>query len=88
MQPGGIISAIVIGLVVGLLGRLVVPGKQSIGVILTIVLGLVGSFLGAFLTYKVAGTDVGFVTVLIVQVAVTAVLLVLLTTATRRGAKR
>ncbi len=85
MQVTGIISAIVIGLVVGLLGRLVVPGKQSIGVILTVVLGLVGSFVGGYLAYRFTTS---FLPVLITQVAVTAVLIVLFSVATRRGSTR
>ncbi len=44
---GTIIGAIVVGLIVGALARLVMPGKQNIGVLMTIVLGALGSFLGA-----------------------------------------
>ncbi len=50
---GTIISAIVIGLIVGALARLIMPGKQNIGVIMTIVLGALGSFIGSWLTYQV-----------------------------------
>jgi uncharacterized membrane protein YeaQ/YmgE (transglycosylase-associated protein family) len=49
---GTIISAIVVGLIVGVLARLIMPGKQNIGMIMTIVLGAVGSFLGTWLTYQ------------------------------------
>jgi uncharacterized membrane protein YeaQ/YmgE (transglycosylase-associated protein family) len=49
---GTIIGAIVVGLIVGALARLVMPGKQSIGMIMTIVLGAIGSFLGTWLSYK------------------------------------
>ena len=47
-----IFSAIVIGLIVGALARLVMPGKQNIGLIMTISLGVLGSFIGSWLTYK------------------------------------
>ena len=47
-----IISAIVVGLIVGALARLIMPGKQNIGIVMTIVLGIVGSFIGSWLTYK------------------------------------
>ncbi len=47
-----IIGAIVIGLIVGGLARLVMPGKQNIGVVVTIVLGAIGSFLGTWVSYK------------------------------------
>jgi uncharacterized membrane protein YeaQ/YmgE (transglycosylase-associated protein family) len=49
---GTIIGAIVVGLIVGVLARLVMPGKQSIGVVMTVVLGAVGSFLGTWVSYK------------------------------------
>ncbi|TPG29566.1 GlsB/YeaQ/YmgE family stress response membrane protein [Mycolicibacterium hodleri] len=49
---GTIIGAIVIGLIVGVLARLVMPGKQNIGVIVTVVLGALGSFLGTWVSYK------------------------------------
>ncbi len=38
----------VIGFVVGLLARAVLPGTQSLGLILTAVLGIAGSFLAGF----------------------------------------
>lgn len=41
-----IVSTAVVGLVVGALGRLVVPGSQPIGVLATIACGLVGSLVG------------------------------------------
>lgn len=47
MEISGIISAILIGLVIGVLGRLVVPGRQHIGVLWTIVVGIVAALLGS-----------------------------------------
>ena len=49
---GTIIGAIVVGLIVGGLARLVMPGKQNIGVIVTVLLGAIGSFLGTWVSYK------------------------------------
>lgn len=49
MTITGIITAILIGIVVGVLGRLLVPGKQSIGLLVTILIGIVGAFLGTAL---------------------------------------
>ena len=49
---GTILSALVVGLIVGALARLIMPGKQNIGVIMTIILGALGSFIGAWLTYS------------------------------------
>ncbi|GGV70179.1 GlsB/YeaQ/YmgE family stress response membrane protein [Streptomyces griseoloalbus] len=46
MEISGIISAIVIGIVIGVLGRLVLPGRQRIGVLWTIAIGIVAAFIG------------------------------------------
>jgi uncharacterized membrane protein YeaQ/YmgE (transglycosylase-associated protein family) len=46
MTITGIISAILIGIVVGVLGRLVVPGRQNISVLVTILVGIVSAFIG------------------------------------------
>ncbi len=55
----------VIGFVVGLIARAVLPGTQSVGIILTAVLGIAGSFLAGFAgqalgLYK-EGQPVGFI---------------------------
>ncbi|MEV0670010.1 GlsB/YeaQ/YmgE family stress response membrane protein [Mycobacterium sp. NPDC050441] len=47
MTITGIISAILIGIVVGLLGRLIVPGRQPIGILVTILVGIVSAFIGS-----------------------------------------
>ena len=44
-----IIVLIVIGLIAGLVARLLLPGRDRIGIFGTIVLGIVGSFIGGFL---------------------------------------
>jgi uncharacterized membrane protein YeaQ/YmgE (transglycosylase-associated protein family) len=44
-----ILMFIVFGLIVGLLARAVMPGRQSMGLLMTAVLGMVGSFVGGFL---------------------------------------
>ena len=49
MEVGGIISAIVIGLIVGALARLVLPGRQNISILLTIVVGIVAALLGTWI---------------------------------------
>ncbi|MEU2053270.1 GlsB/YeaQ/YmgE family stress response membrane protein [Streptomyces bungoensis] len=47
MEISGVLSAIVIGIVIGVLGRLVVPGRQHIGILWTIVVGIVAALLGS-----------------------------------------
>ncbi|MER8231003.1 GlsB/YeaQ/YmgE family stress response membrane protein [Streptomyces sp. NPDC101490] len=46
MEISGIISAVVIGVVIGTLGRLVLPGRQRIGVLWTIAVGIAAAFVG------------------------------------------
>jgi uncharacterized membrane protein YeaQ/YmgE (transglycosylase-associated protein family) len=54
---GLIISLIVIGLIAGAIARLLIPGKQDLGILMTIVLGIVGSFVGGFLGYLIFHKD-------------------------------
>lgn len=88
---GTIIGAVVVGLIVGALARLVMPGKQNIGVIMTILLGIVGSFLGTWVSYKLgySNQNGGFKIVPFLVGVVFAVVLiaVYLGITGRRGAK-
>ena len=45
---GSIILAIVVGAIIGVVARLVMPGKQDIGMIMTVVLGAVGGLIGSW----------------------------------------
>lgn len=57
----GIISWIVMGLVVGLLAKFIMPGKDPKGFIITILLGIGGGLLGGYLgTVLGLGTVSGF----------------------------
>ena len=49
MALWALVSTIVVGFVLGALGRLVVPGAQPIGFLATVGAGLCGSILGGFL---------------------------------------
>ncbi|MGX9791280.1 GlsB/YeaQ/YmgE family stress response membrane protein [Mycobacterium sp. MMS18-G62] len=46
MTITGAISAILIGIVVGVIGRLLVPGRQPIGWLITIGVGIISAFIG------------------------------------------
>jgi uncharacterized membrane protein YeaQ/YmgE (transglycosylase-associated protein family) len=46
MTVAGIVSAIIVGLIIGVLGRLVAPGKQGIPIWLTILIGIIAAFIG------------------------------------------
>ena len=49
MTITGIITALVIGAVIGVLGRLILPGRQNIPLWLTVVVGIAAAVLGTFL---------------------------------------
>lgn len=53
---GTIVGAIFVGLIVGALARLILPGRQNIGVIMTVLLGAAGSFIGSWVTYRLVST--------------------------------
>ena len=44
-----VIWTILIGIVIGALGRLLVPGRQNMGILLTMVIGIVGAIIGFFI---------------------------------------
>ncbi|MET1004404.1 GlsB/YeaQ/YmgE family stress response membrane protein [Actinoplanes sp. NPDC049599] len=56
MTVTGIITALIVGLIIGALGRLVVPGKQNIPIWLTMVIGVVAALLGTVLA-RAFGVD-------------------------------
>lgn len=45
----GILWTIIVGLIVGALAKLIMPGKDPGGIIITILLGIAGSFVGSFI---------------------------------------
>jgi uncharacterized membrane protein YeaQ/YmgE (transglycosylase-associated protein family) len=57
MEISGIISAVVIGIVIGVLGRLVVPGRQRIGILWTIAVGIVAALIGSALAAALGVAD-------------------------------
>lgn len=75
MTITGIITAIVIGAIIGFLGRLVAPGRQNIPIWLTVVVGIVAAFIGTWIAslFGVASTR-GFDWIeLLMQVVVAAI---------------
>ena len=52
-----IIVMLIVGLIAGALARLLVPGKDPMGVGATILLGVVGSFVGGFLGWALFHHD-------------------------------
>ncbi|WP_214407695.1 GlsB/YeaQ/YmgE family stress response membrane protein [Pseudonocardia lacus] len=92
MTITGIIVAIVVGAIIGALGRLVVPGRQPIPIWLTIVVGIIAAFIGTFLARAIgiptATNGIDWLE-LLVQVIVAAVGVVIAANLyARRGVRR
>lgn len=75
MHVAGIISAIIIGLVIGALGRLVVPGRQRISIWLTMLIGVVAAFIGTAIAAAIGVANTPGIDwiELIIQVALAAI---------------
>jgi uncharacterized membrane protein YeaQ/YmgE (transglycosylase-associated protein family) len=60
-----IVWMIVVGFIVGLVARAVMPGSQNLGIVLTAVLGIVGSLVAGFLGQAIGlyppGAGAGFI---------------------------
>jgi uncharacterized membrane protein YeaQ/YmgE (transglycosylase-associated protein family) len=78
MTISAIITWLIIGLVIGALGHLLVPGRQRIGILLTLLFGVVGALVGGFITAAILGAGHLIIT-FIVSVVVAAVLIAVVT---------
>ncbi len=70
MGIGEIIGLIIVGLIVGALGRLFHPGSDSMGILMTIVIGVASALLVGWL---VGGGILGFILAVVVAVVLVAV---------------
>lgn len=77
---GTILGALFVGLVVGVLARLIMPGKQNIGVLMTILLGALGSLGGSWIVYQLgyANSNGGFAIIPFLAGIVVAIVLIAL----------
>jgi uncharacterized membrane protein YeaQ/YmgE (transglycosylase-associated protein family) len=64
-----IIWWILIGLVVGAVARLVIPGRQHIGIIMTILIGIVAAIVGGILTAALLGAGHTVITFIVAVLA-------------------
>ena len=55
----GILAWIVIGLIAGALGKLIMPGDDPGGIIVTTLIGMVGAVVGGFVVYSILGFNQG-----------------------------
>lgn len=53
----GILELIVVGLIVGAVARLIIPGRQPIGILLTLLSGVVGAMLGRWAAVEIFNAD-------------------------------
>ena len=59
-----ILGLILVGIVIGVLARLILPGRQRIGMLMTIVLGIAGAIIGGLIASQLAAgsvTELNFV---------------------------
>ena len=54
----GIISWIMVGLIAGVLGKLIMPGDDPGGIIVTIIIGVAGAFVGGLVVGLLGGSGV------------------------------
>ena len=75
----GILSWIVPGLIVGVIAKFIMPGRDPGGIIITILIGIAGAFIGGFIgSFLGFGTVTGFNAVSIMLAIGGAVLLLIL----------
>src|SRR5688572_32379587 len=55
MDISEIIGAIVLGIIAGFLARALLPGKQSMGLVMTMALGIAGAFVGYLIFTELLG---------------------------------
>ncbi len=84
----GVVSAIIIGLIIGALGRLAVPGRQHIPIWLTIVVGIVAALVGTAIARAVGVPTGGGVHLveLLIQIGLAAVGVIAVTSLSGRRA--
>ncbi len=87
MDFGSIIATILVGAIVGFLGKLVVRGKQHISWWLTILIGIVAAFLGTLIATWLGVNDTKGVDwiELFIQIGVAAILVALFTAVRARA---
>ena len=73
----GIIWTIVLGFVIGVIAKILHPGKENMGFFATILLGIAGSFsagmVGQFMGWYQAGEGAGFIASLVMAIVLLAV---------------
>lgn len=76
MDTTTVIAALILGIVVGPLARLLLPGKQDINMVMTVLLGAVGALAGSIIVSAVSSAEGFNIWALLTGVVVAAVLVV------------
>ena len=80
-----LISLVLTGLVVGALGRLAVPGPNPMSIVMTIAVGVAGALVGGLIA---AALGLGWLLTILLEIALAALLVWLVSNRTRRAAGR
>jgi uncharacterized membrane protein YeaQ/YmgE (transglycosylase-associated protein family) len=86
----GIIGFLILGLIAGAIAKLILPGKQGGGILITLVLGVIGALLGGFIGSAIFGRGINEFDFGSIALAVVGSLIVLLVygAITKRGRSR
>ena len=82
------IGFLVAGLVIGALARLLLPGRQRIGLLMTLLLGVVGSLIGGTIANAIGSGDIWELNVIGFVAAVVASVLLLAIAESATGSRR
>jgi uncharacterized membrane protein YeaQ/YmgE (transglycosylase-associated protein family) len=73
----GIIVMIIVGFIVGLIARAIMPGNQNMGIVMTTILGIIGAvvagFLGQALGWYQSGEPAGWIASVVGAIIVLAI---------------
>jgi|SRR5215510_2650204 len=85
----GILSWLVVGLIAGVLAKLIVPGKDPGGIVVTIAIGVVGAIVAGFVTSLILGHDyvsgINFTTIIVATLGAILLLIVYRLVMQQRG---
>lgn len=75
IRVGDVVIYVIAGAIIGLVGRLLVPGRQSMSILVTIILGIVAAIIGGYLWNAVFPNNDGIAWIGSIIVAVVLVFL-------------
>lgn len=86
MDMTGFFSVLAVGIIIGLVARILVPSMQPIGCIMTIICGIVGAGLGLWVGVQFLGQGSGFSWItLLMQILIAVVLVAIVAALFRRS---